>query len=130
MTTSNASTTEIKLHIEVDKISKYLLDPDHVDGGPKCALFLHFGFSTDKPQELANSLFGHAHRLIGSGSEFVPGSFGPKLTCSGDLMTPCGRNAWATSVWAIEGTDPLTLRLITAYIHTPPAEANENEPAT
>ena len=42
------------------KITRYLLDPDHVIGGPEARFFMAFGFARTRPGELVDALLLHA----------------------------------------------------------------------
>jgi hypothetical protein len=60
--------------INPDKITKYLLNLDHPDGGPKARFFIGGGFSPDRPDELAAAL--KRHFLDNKPTKREPGKFG------------------------------------------------------
>ena len=49
--------------IAPEKLSGYLLDPNHAEGGAKARFFLGFGFSAQRPEALATALLAHAKGL-------------------------------------------------------------------
>lgn len=99
--------------IPTAKIVDYLLNPAHPKGGPKCRLFLRFGFRIETPLALVDALVRHAedHRAR---SELDAGSVVTKRIVAGPLDAPNGTRPHAISVWHVlpEGRE----RLITAYI--------------
>ncbi len=46
--------------VEEQKLTRYLLDETHKEGGPKAAFFVHYGFCSDEWSELKEALLQHA----------------------------------------------------------------------
>jgi len=99
--------------IWADKVQKYLLNPNHPVGGPKCRLFLQFGFAIDRPEVLVASLFVHLNEGT---RETVASRFGDRIVCRGPLQTPAGETPFAISVWSVDDREKQEFSLITAYI--------------
>lgn len=82
--------------IRNNKLVDYLLDLSHPRGGSKARFFLAFGFSRDRPMELADALADHVLKTDGV-------RLGPtKLVVEGRIQAPNGRAPWVRSVWQIE----------------------------
>jgi hypothetical protein len=45
--------------VPIEKITNYLLNLSHPDGGPKAQFFINGGFSGDRPELLALALLDH-----------------------------------------------------------------------
>jgi hypothetical protein len=99
------------------KITKYLLDPTHPNGGAgKAKFFGSFGFSQANWLDLKKALLDHAR--ANSVTKQITTPFGEKYVVSCSLITPDGRNPCIVSVWAIEPPDP-NPRFVTAYTAGP-----------
>ncbi|KQP93853.1 hypothetical protein ASF60_14270 [Methylobacterium sp. Leaf113] len=84
-----------------NKLVDYLLDLSHPRGGSKARFFLTFGFSRDRPMELADALADHVLRTEGRPQNLTEN--GPtKLVFEGRLRAPNGREPWVRSVWQVE----------------------------
>ncbi|KQO70667.1 hypothetical protein ASG51_14165 [Methylobacterium sp. Leaf465] len=84
-----------------NKLVDYLLDLSHPRGGSKARFFLAFGFSRDRPMELADALADHVLRTEGRPQNLTEN--GPtKLVFEGRLRAPNGREPWVRSVWQVE----------------------------
>ncbi|MCK2055631.1 hypothetical protein J7U37_16130 [Methylobacterium sp. 37f] len=84
-----------------NKLVDYLLDLSHPRGGSKARFFLTFGFSLDRPMELADALADHVLRTEGRPQNLTEN--GPtKLVFEGRLRAPNGREPWVRSVWQVE----------------------------
>jgi hypothetical protein len=95
-----------------EKLTRYLLDFNHPDGGPKARFFIARGFSHDVPDEFAAALIAHAQtaRLLA----IRQSTFGAGYDMFGELECPNGETVTIRSGWFVEdGTD--VPRLITAY---------------
>ena len=99
--------------IAVPKIVSYLLDPDHPDGGPKCLLFMRYGFSREDVVQFGIAMTAHGSAAPKRLS--VTGRFSPKLVVEGPLHTPCGKTPNCVSIWEHDEAED-EYRLITAYI--------------
>lgn len=87
--------------IRNNKLVDYLLDLSHPRGGSKARFFLAFGFSRDRPMELADALAGHV--LAAPGRRQGTVDDGPtKLVFEGPIRAPNGREPWVRSVWQLE----------------------------
>lgn len=85
--------------IDERKISDYLLNESHNEGGPKARFVVRFGFSTDAPDVLIAALRTHAASTDVARSEAV--SYGVIHELSGPLATPDGRNPTVKTVWIV-----------------------------
>lgn len=94
------------------KITHYLLDKSHKQGGQKANFFLRFGFSVAKWEQFAYALLQHAatHEVA---TTVVTGE-GIHYVVEGTLYSPDGRNPLVRTVWAIDIGSTIP-RLITAY---------------
>lgn len=93
------------------KDSRYLLAPDHPQGGAKARFFQAFGFHRDDWQRLADALLRHAQERELHGERDSPAGIKYELRCA--VETPDGRNPCIASIWIVEaGQAP---RFITAY---------------
>ncbi len=86
--------------VHEDKIVKYLLDLEHVEGGPKAVFFIRYGFVLDRWNELAEAIIWHAHEyevtMIDRSSPF-----GVKYTIVGRMPAPDGRWPNIRVIWTI-----------------------------
>ncbi len=97
--------------IAPEKLSDYLLDINHPDGGPKARFFLRFGFSPDRPDILAAALVGHAAGLEATISQ-RPNALNYVVT--GPISTPDGRAPRIRTVWQVRDGES-TPRFVTAF---------------
>ncbi len=86
------------------KITAYLLDPNHPDGGPKYAFLAPFGFTPRNPEDLRRALLSHARRDNFAG--FVPARRAVKLYFEGLLPTPTEARSNVRTVWQMDDDDP------------------------
>jgi len=86
-------------HIPSEKITGYILNLGHEDGGGKAIFFIHFGFSLDQWQDLATALLEHASMNEITKQEKTP--FGIRYVIEGKFPTPIGRVVQLRSVWFI-----------------------------
>lgn len=93
------------------KLTTYLLNVAHPQGGGKARFFAGQGFSPDRPEELGRALVSHA--LSNSWIE-TPSACGTLLSHSGPLETPSGKTPNVLSVWLDPANGGPTV-LITAY---------------
>lgn len=94
------------------KITRYLLNPDHREGGPKARFFLAFGFNRENPALLAEALRQHPldHPLVDTRLE----PFGAIHIVDCSIRTPDQRNPCVRTIWITEDGSPGP-RLVTAY---------------
>jgi hypothetical protein len=107
---SEPATGPTRFTIRNNKLVDYLLDLSHPRGGSKARFFLAFGYSRDRPMELADALADHVLRT--EGRRLNPAEGGPtKLVFEGPIHAPNGRAPWVRSVWQVEADG--VARLIT-----------------
>jgi hypothetical protein len=82
------------------KITRYLLDPTHREGGDKAIYFLSFGFSVAKWEDMASALKTHIASFSISSERKT--AYGVNYAVEGMLQTPDGRNPNVRTVWKIE----------------------------
>lgn len=100
------------LVIPGDKIARYLLNPDHPQGGSKARFFLGFGFSVERTTEFADALFFQG--MAASVWTVIPGVAGRRvIACIGPIWTPSGRNPCIRTVWQVDLDE--VGRLVTAH---------------
>jgi hypothetical protein len=97
--------------IEPRKISAYLLNLKHPDGGSKAAFFIRFGFDPSQSETMRLALLAHArtHEV----TRLQKDALGTSYVIEGPLQTPDGRNPNVRTVWLIE-TGEAAPRLLTA----------------
>lgn len=99
------------------KITHYLLNPNHPNGGAgKATFFGNFGFSRANCVELKKALLDHPR--MNSVTKQITTPFGEKYEVSCSLITPDRRNPCIVSVWIVEPPDP-NPRFVTAYAAGP-----------
>lgn len=94
------------------KITGYLLNDGHGDGGPKSRLFKAFGFAVEDWRRLQAALLDHPLRH--PVRKITSTVYGTKYEVVCSLQTPDGRNPCIVTVWQRNGGvgDPV---LVTAY---------------
>lgn len=97
--------------IDRRKITGYLLDVRHPDGGPKAVFLMRFGFNLDNVDELIAAILAHA-RLNEVAAE-QPGEYGTRYLVDGPIETPDGRNPGLRAVWIVR-TGETAPRFVTA----------------
>ncbi|MCY3905976.1 MAG: hypothetical protein OXF63_01830 [Anaerolineaceae bacterium] len=108
----------MKLHnadrarVEREKLVDYLLDLEHVDGGPKARFFMEFGFSLSHWRLLHEALLRHAREIEVTGSGSSP--HGIYYVLEGAMQMADGREAFLRTVWQICWGD-IEPGLVTAY---------------
>lgn len=97
--------------VKDSKLSNYLLDENHEQGGSKAKFFKSFGFKTEETEILKNSLLQHAiDRNVDSS---VENEHGKKYVLKCEITSPDNRNPCIKSVWIIKKGES-TPRLVTA----------------
>ncbi len=94
-----------------EKLSGYLLDIHHPEGGAKARFFLRFGFSPDDPETLAAALVAHAEGLEATVSQ-RPNALVYVVT--GPISTPDGRTPRVRTVWQVRDGESVP-RFVTAF---------------
>ena len=97
---------------EIDglKITGYLLNLAHPDGGAKAALFLTHRFG---PDDLRYALLEHAKTGDWMGTRKT--GWGCLFEIRGPLMTPLNRYIDVRAVWAVQDAEPSLAKFVTAY---------------
>ncbi len=97
--------------VEPRKVTAYLLNPQHPDGGPKAAFFLRFGFDASQPDTMIAALLAHARS--NPVTRLQKSKIGTSYVIEGPLQSPDGRNPSVRTVWLIEAGETAP-RLVTA----------------
>ncbi len=101
-----------RFRIEALKVTAYLLNLAHPDGGSKAKFFLSYGFSASTPSDSALALLEHP---LGSPLvDRVVNSYGVKFVYEGPILAPNGPTSVVRSVWEVKAGDRHA-RLVTAY---------------
>ena len=98
--------------IDPRKITHYLLELTHSEGGGKAAFLLDFGFKISEWQVLRDALLEHS--LAYDYVRFQHQAYGRAYRVSGRLRSPDGRNPRVAVVWQIRHGENHP-RLITAF---------------
>ena len=98
-------------YVSREKITLYLLNLEHPDGGSKARFFMHEGFTLARWDELADALLEHARTHAVAKTQ--PIEQGLLYVIEGTLHTPSGKRPNVRSVWLKEPDEPP--RLVTAY---------------
>ncbi len=86
-------------YIPPEKLTHYLLDPNHRIGGAKARFLMRFGFSPLQPEELERALHNHARANDVEAVEAV--EHGTKYRIRGSLESPDTRNPEVLTIWVI-----------------------------
>ena len=98
--------------IDEAKITHYLLNDSHKDGGSKSRFFKSFGFTEIEWRVFYDALIVHPnHHPM---RKIIPTEYGIKFEVVCSIDTPDGRNPCIITVWQVRGGvgDPV---LVTAY---------------
>jgi hypothetical protein len=98
--------------VEPEKLTEYLLNPDHPVGGDKAAFLYRFGFRVFAWQVLRVALITHARSARVVTVRATP--YGTHYTIEGQLETPDARNPLVRTVWSIDNNDRRP-RFLTAF---------------
>ena len=101
-----------EVHIAREKITCYLLNHNHPDGGSKARFFSGFGFDVECWETFADSLrvHGMTQGVIG----ISEGHWGTTYVIDGEIGTPDGRNPRVRTVWIVSERSDIP-RLVTAF---------------
>ena len=96
-----------------EKLSHYLLDLGHPDGGAKARFFLGHGFRADDPEAFAAALLDHvsAHQVF----SVRHGRWGAQIAVAGPMTMPDGAVVPILSVWLHQDSGDGVF--VTAYPH-------------
>jgi hypothetical protein len=98
--------------VEREKITGYLLNPEHADNGGKARFFGAMGFRRDDWATLAA-----AFRSLAVGSiavQRLDSTHGEKYVVDGPIESPTGRRPRVRTVWIVDRGQEAP-RLVTAY---------------
>jgi len=98
--------------VEQDKITEYLLNPQHRFGASKARFFEQFGFRREEWLVMAGALHKHGGQF--EVSTVRETGFGPRYGVEGELLCPDGRLPHIRTVWQMD-KGRVEPRLITAY---------------
>jgi len=101
-----------RLVIQEEKLTRYLLVPNHPIGGPKARFFLGVGFSSGNLPRMRSALLDHGETAPLE-RQAVCG-YGLRYTLIGAVSAPNGRIYTVKSVW-MEGRPGSPVRMVTAY---------------
>jgi hypothetical protein len=99
-----------RLQIAEAKLTNYLLDAHHPDGGSKAKFLMLFGFRRDEPDVLRSALATHAGTANVLSTRV--NAHGTLYELGGVLQSPDGRNPVVHVIWMID-TSTTAPRLIT-----------------
>lgn len=97
--------------VALEKITEYLLVPDHPANHGKAEFFFRFGFDREAPEIMRASLLRHARE--GEVDEVSATPFGTEYALEGPLRTPDGRDPLVRTVWLWRTEE--RIHLITVY---------------
>ena len=98
--------------VDAEKITGYLLNPEHPDNGGKARFFFGLGFSREDFQVLDAAFRKLA--VAGSIVKSMETSHGRKYIIDGRIVSPSGKNPAVRTVWIVDrGLE--SPRLVTAY---------------
>jgi hypothetical protein len=97
--------------VPIEKITSYLLNDAHPEGGGKAAFFRHFGFRVEQPSVLQEELLRLSREVDVQESVFA---YGLKYVGVGTINCPNGRRARITTVWVLRQGQPPPY-FVTAY---------------
>ena len=98
--------------VEREKLTGYLLNPEHRFGASKARFFLEFGFALEAWERLAAEL--RAHAQAHDVARWRETGFGPRYEVEGEMTAPDGRRPRVRTVWQMD-KGQIAPRLITAY---------------
>ena len=87
--------------VEPRKITDYLLNADHIEGGAKARFFRRFGFETSSPNTLALSLLDHPNSETFVRT-MVSARGDTKLVFEGPISAPDGRAPVLRTIWRLD----------------------------
>ena len=98
--------------VSIDKVTNYLLNRNHPEGGSKASFFESLGFSYANISVFIEALKDIPRREHVSNT--IQNQFGTKYIIDGILKSPNSRNPQITTVWIIEHQSKIP-KLVTAY---------------
>ena len=101
-----------KALVEQRKVTDYLLDLDHPEGGRKAEFVSRFGFAAKEWRILAEALMIHARAHAVSSTSTT--KYGTKYRVDGAISCPDGRSPCIRAIWIIDAGTGFP-RLVTAH---------------
>jgi hypothetical protein len=98
--------------VEREKITAYLLNPEHPDNGGKAAFFVALGFGSEGWETLADAL--RKLTLTALVSRKMETGHGIKYIVDGEIEGPLGKTASVRTIWIVDAGTSFP-RLVTAY---------------
>ncbi len=96
-----------------EKITEYLLIPEHRDNKGKAAFFSRYGFTMAAWETLAAALLAHGKAYLVS--EIRQRPQGTVYAVTGDMAMPDGRVRRVLTAWFVPNEADGTPRFVTAY---------------
>lgn len=101
------------MQVPKEKLSEYLLNELHPDGGSKAKFFIHVaGFDRSKLNDFERFLVSHYQNGKVMSEIITP--FGTKIVKESNVVSPNGKSFVLRSVWMLEERTR-TCNLVTAY---------------
>ena len=100
--------------VEREKITEYLLNPEHPDNGGKAEFFLALGFQRDDWEIMATALSRLA--VTHAAAKSMESAHGKKYILDGVIETPLGKTPVVRTIWIVDSGETVP-RLVTAYPH-------------
>ena len=101
-----------KRWIAENKITKYLLNTEHLEGGGKAKFFIAHGFDPGAPGTMADAIYAHAD--VNDIIQSLACPHGTKSVVRCSIPTPDGRNPCIQVIW-IRENGSAEQRFVTAY---------------
>lgn len=98
--------------IDREKVTEYLLNPEHPDNGGKAAFFVALGFSSDGWETLVDALCKLT--LTAPVTREMETVHGIKYIVEGEIKGPLGKTASVRTIWIVDAETSFP-RLVTAY---------------
>ncbi len=102
----------VSAEVSKEKITHYILNPEHPRGKHKSKFFMNFGFRKSEWKILADSLVKHCNEK--ELSNVKENDYGKKYIVEGRLKTPDKRNPKVRTIWFIESNEQIP-KFVTAY---------------
>jgi hypothetical protein len=97
--------------VPAEKLSLYLLNPNHPKGGAKARFFTMIGFDRKRPEQLEATLLAHA----ASGTAVMQDNpWASTYRITGAISAPNGKSYDLVSVWQIDAGSGI-IKLLTAF---------------
>lgn len=87
-------------YIPPRKITHYLLNPDHKDGGPKYRYLRPIGFDKSRPHELEAAIREHVAKY--QAFQALTDQYGTRYNTEGPILGPNGETRQVTTAWILK----------------------------